>query len=312
MSEISLGKIEQVSLRTIWKNEAYDFTRWLTQPQNLALLSDEVGVSLKVIETEVNVGSFKTDILAEDEQGRKAIIENQLEETNHDHLGKIITYAAGKDAKIIIWIVNEVRDEHKQAVDWLNEHTDDELNFFLIKMELWRIASSPPAPKLLVISKPNEWTKAIREQGNEPSETKLLQLQFWNKFKQYAIDHGTSLRMRKPLPQHWYNSPVGSSAAHLAFTVNTQEGRVGCELYIPEEKELFKWLSLHKQEIEKELGEAPEWMDLPNKKASRIRITMVADLGIESKWNEYFAWLKDQGERFRAVFEKNIERAQIE
>lgn len=312
MAETSLGKVEQVDLRTVWRNEAYDFTRWLAQPENMALLSDEVGVSLKVIETEVNVGSFKTDILAEDDQGRKAVIENQLEETDHDHLGKIITYAAGKDARIMIWIVNEARDEHKQAIDWLNEHADEELNFFLIKMELWKIGSSPPAPKFQVISKPNDWTKAVRELVYEPTETKLMQLEFWNKFRQYATGRSTTLRFRKPRPQHWYDAPVGSSIAHLRYTIDTQEGRLGCELYIPESKELFKWLSSHKTEIEAELGENSEWMELPNKKASRIRTTLNADFDSESKWAEYFSWLKEEGERYQKVFQKHIKQAHIE
>jgi hypothetical protein len=311
VTEAGLGKLEQVDLRTIWKNEAYDFTKWLARPENMAILGEEVDVSLKLIETETNVGSFKTDILAEDDQGRKVVIENQLEETDHDHLGKIITYAAGKDAKIIIWIVNEVRDEHKQAIDWLNEHADEELNFFLIKMELWKIGSSPPAPKFEVVSKPNDWTKMVREPSYEPTETKLMQRDFWDKFKQYALSHNTTLRLRKPRPQHWYDTPIGSSVAHLAFTINTQEDKLGCELYIPEEKELFRWLSNHKNEIEGELGEKPEWMELPNKKASRIRITMPADFELESKWEEYFAWLKNQGEKFRAVFQKYIEQANI-
>ena len=140
----------------------------------MALLGEEVDISLKLTETETNVGNFKTDILAEDDQGRKVLIENQLEETDHDHLGKIITYAAGKDAKIIIWIVNEVRDERKQAIDWLNEHADEELNFLLIKMELWKIGSTPPAPKFEVISKPNDWTKMVKEPGYELTETKLM------------------------------------------------------------------------------------------------------------------------------------------
>jgi hypothetical protein len=311
VTEAGLGKLEQVDLRTIWKNEAYDFTKWLARPENMAILGEEVDVSLKLIETETNVGSFKTDILAEDDQGRKVVIENQLEETDHDHLGKIITYAAGKDAKIIIWIVNEVRDEHKQAIDWLNEHADEELNFFLIKMELWKIGSSPPAPKFEVVSKPNDWTKMVREPSYEPTETKLMQRDFWDKFKQYALGHNTTLRLGKPRPQHWYDTPIGSSVAHSAFTINTQEDKLGCELYIPEEKELFRWLSSHKGEIEGELGEKPDWMELPNKRASRIRITMPADFELESKWEEYFTWLKNQGEKFRVVFQKYIEQANI-
>jgi hypothetical protein len=120
-----LGKLEKVNIREIWKNEAKDFTTWLAKEENLALLSAEIDIPLKLIKIEASVGSFSADILAEEENtGNKAIIENQLEETDHDHLGKIITYGSGFDAKYLIWIFRDIREEHRQAIDWLNEKTD--------------------------------------------------------------------------------------------------------------------------------------------------------------------------------------------
>ncbi len=142
-----LARLKQINLRKAWGHEATDFTKWLAEEENLSLLSDEIGLDIKLIQTEANVGKFNVDILAEEENtGRKIIIENQLETTNHDHLGKIITYASGYDAEIIIWIVREAREEHKQAIDWLNDHSDEQSNFFLIKMELWQIGNSVYAP----------------------------------------------------------------------------------------------------------------------------------------------------------------------
>ena len=153
-----LGKLNQVDLRHIWVHEALDFTQWLAKPDNLAILSDEIGIDITLTQTEAHVGRFNVDILAEEENtGRKIIIENQLEPTNHDHLGKLITYASGYDAEIVIWIVEDARDEHTRAIDWLNEHTDENINFFLIKMELWQIGDSLPAPKFQIISQPNNW-----------------------------------------------------------------------------------------------------------------------------------------------------------
>src|SRR5205085_4728442 len=123
--------------------EALDFTNWLAQKENLEALGEEIGVDIKLIKTEANVGKFNVDILAEEENSeRKIIIENQLEDTNHDHLGKIITYASGYDAEIIVWIVESTREEHIRAIDWLNEHTDEDIDFFLIKMEIWKISDS--------------------------------------------------------------------------------------------------------------------------------------------------------------------------
>ena len=129
---MKLGKLEQITdLRSVWKHEAKDFTPWLAKEENLEILSEAVGIDIVVEEQESNVGDFSVDLFATEEgTGRRIIIENQLEETNHDHLGKIITYASGKEAEVIIWIVRKARDEHKQAIEWLNQHTDDKFEFF--------------------------------------------------------------------------------------------------------------------------------------------------------------------------------------
>ena len=213
------------------------------------------------------------DILAEEESsGRKIIIENQLEDTNHDHLGKIITYASGYDAEIIIWVVRDVREEHQRAVEWLNEHTDEKTGYFLIKVELWQIEGSKPAPKFDVLVSPNEWAKAIKASpaGGELSDTKLQQLDFWTKFKGFVRAKDTRIRLQTPRPQHWYDVSMGSSEAHVALTINSRENLLGCEIYISRNKELFKFLQERKDEIEKEIGEQAEWVDAAV--ASRIKI----------------------------------------
>ena len=307
----NLGKLEKVELRSAWKNEALDFTNWLAEEENLVLLSDEIGLDIKLIQTEANVGKFNVDILAEEENtGRKIIIENQLENTNHDHLGKIITYSSGHDAEIIIWIVKKVRDEHKQAVDWLNEHTDEKINFFAIEMELYRIGTSPPAPKFNIISKPNDWAKALKKSSSisEPTETKLMQLEFWEKYKEKIDSEKSILRTRNPRPQHWYNFAIGSSIAQLTYTVNTQDNEIGCEIYIRNEKELFQFLLQSKDKIEKELGEKLVWMELPGKKASRIKLIHEGDISDQENWESYFEWMKEKGENFQKVFSKYIKK----
>jgi len=178
---MKLGRIEQVELREIWKHEATNFTNWLAKPENLDLLSEEIDIEISLIDTEYNVGRFNVDIYAEEANvNRKIIIENQLERTDHDHLGKLITYASGLDAEIIIWIVKEVLEEHQQAMDWLNENTDEKISFFAVKMEVWKIGSSDPAPKFHIISKPNNWSKSVKQSAQKSalSETKLLQQNF--------------------------------------------------------------------------------------------------------------------------------------
>jgi len=310
-----LGKLKQVDLREQWKTEAGDFTKWLAGEENMALLSDEIGIDIKLIQTEASVGKFNVDILAEEETtGKKIIIENQLEATNHTHLGQIITYASGHEASYIIWIVKDVRDEHKQAVDWLNEHTDEDINFFIVKMELWQIDSSAYAPKFQIVSKPNEWAKAVKQLSGKSqlTDTKVTQLEFWNKFKEYAQGTKTALRLRKAHPQHWYDISIGTSGAHVALTINTQAKQLACELYIPDSKELFHKLSEHKDNIEPELGQKPEWMELPGKKAARIKLSKEGDIDQPDHWEEYFKWFKTTAENFQKVFLKYIKKVRSE
>lgn len=300
----NLSKLSKIELREVWGHEATDFTSWLSQPENLDLLSEEIGVDIKLVQTEANVGRFNVDILAEEESsGRKIVIENQLEDTNHDHLGKIITYASGYDAEIIIWIVRDIREEHQKAVEWLNEHTDERISFFLIKLELWQIESSNPAPKFEVIVSPNEWAKAIKTSSTsgELTDTKLQQLDFWTKFKAFVRTKDTKIRLQTPRPQHWYNVAMGIADAHVALTINSRENLLGCEIYINRNKDLFKFLREQKEEIEKEVGEKVEWVDAPV--ASRVKIEKhVSDVFGQEEADNYFAWLYEKMVLFQKVF----------
>jgi hypothetical protein len=211
-----------------------------------------------------------------------------------------------------VWVVKDVGEEHRQAVDWLNEHTDESIEFYLVKIELWQIENSPYAPKFEIISKPNDWTKAVRSStdAGELTETKVKQLDFWTQFKEYARRRQTKLRMQKSYPQHWTNISIGSSDAHVALTINSREGAFSTDLYIPNNKELYQKLFQHKDAIEKDLGITPEWMELPTKKASRIRILKAGVFEDEAKWQEQFEWLLKEAEKFARVFPKYIKLEQ--
>ncbi|HOW27340.1 MAG TPA: DUF4268 domain-containing protein [Elusimicrobiota bacterium] len=308
---MKLGKLEKKDLRGIWKNEAVDFTNWLAQEENLTLLSEEIGLSIKPIRTEAGVGNFSVDILAEDEDtGEKVIIENQLEMTDHEHLGKTITYAAGYDAHFVIWVVKDIREEHKQAIDWLNERTDENVNFFLVKVELWSVSGSDPAPKFQIISKPNDWVKALRGATNkgELTETKLLQLEYWTKFKEFCMARGTILSLRKASPQHWFNISMGSSSCYISLSVNTKEEILACWVWIPDSKETFHKFHENRVNIEKELGLPLEWNELPEKKASWVK-TSLPDSALDDpvEWaHHYFEWMLKTAEQFYAVFKKYL------
>ena len=181
---MELGKLEKIELREVWRHEALDFTRWLARKENIALLSKEIGIDIEVIETEMSVGRYNVDIYARDtESNKKIVIENQLENTNHDHLGKMLVYAAGLDADIAIWIVKDVNEEHRQAVEWLNDNSFEKINIFLVKVELWQIDNSPIAPKFQVICEPNNWAKVLKQQSKENvSDLELKQMEYWQGF----------------------------------------------------------------------------------------------------------------------------------
>lgn len=306
---MELSRLTKVQLREAWPHEASDFTNWLAEEENLQLLSDEIGIDISLVETEASAGRYYVDILAEEETtGRKIVIENQLEATNHDHLGKLITYASGFDAEIVVWIVKNVRDEHKQAVDWLNEHTDDKINIFAIEMELWQIGESPYAPKFQLLSQPNDWAKAVKSSSGQSqlTDTKLMQLDFWTQFKAFVATQESDLRLRKAYPQHWHDVSFGSSKAHLSLIMDTRNEQIRCELYIPGCKELFGELSGRQEQIEAALDYDLEWMELPGKKASRIRAARPMDVGNSELWTEYFEWLLEAAQLFQSVFSPHI------
>lgn len=286
---MQLGKLEKVrDLRSVWKHEANDFTKWLAKEENLATLGDEIGIDIELRSTEAKTGSFSTDILAvEANTDNKIIIENQLEQTNHDHLGKIITYASGHDAKTIIWIVKEAREEHRQAIDWLNEHTDEEINIFLCRIELWKIGDSSIAPKFQIVSSPNNWTKTIKRSidGNV-SDTKMLQYQYWAKLSDEIDNSYSKFNSRKPKAQHWYHLAIGSSLAHISLTINTQTDEIRSQIWIRDNKPLFDYLFEFKEDIESDVGFELNWQRLDNKKAAYINISSDFNIDNENDWSE--------------------------
>ncbi len=311
---MKIAKLNKVELRGHWTHEAHDFTKWLSEPENLELLSDEIGVGIELVQVEANVGRYNVDILAKEENtSKKIIIENQLETTDHSHLGQLITYAAGLEAEYIIWLVREAREEHQEAVDWLNEHTDEKLNFFLVVVELWQIGNSDPAVKFSVVSRPNDWKKTVMGSGvdGEQSETKSMQFDFWQKLRGYASRQYPELKLRKPAAQHWYDISIGRSDCHVCLTVLSREDKVGCELYIQNSKELFTKLRQQKNVIEKDLGLEGkiDWQELPERKASRIRTFVPFDFDDDKTWDKAFQWLGQTAITFKKTFSKNWNQA---
>ena len=308
--EVKLSRLEEIKdLRKVWENEAGDFTPWLSEEENLALLSDAVGIDITVEERESSVGDFSVDIFAkETDTDRKIIIENQLEDTDHDHLGKLITYASGKGASIIIWVVKHAREEHKAAIEWLNSHTDDEVSFFLCEIKLYKIGDSNPAVKFEVVEQPNDWSKeAKKTKGITPAEQQHYD--YWSAFVNYAYsDKCSNPEFSKEFkrPKIKYNSYVdfkaGSSLCHLSVNHVTTRNALDVELYIDNSKELFFMLKENKDDIEQNAGLKFEWKELENKQASRIIHTENVDLNNRDKWPQQFDWIMDTILKMKKAF----------
>ena len=272
---VELSKIERVDPREIWQHEAKHFTPWLAE--NLSDLGEALGLHLELRGIEVQVGSYSLDILAHDMGGQAVIIENQLEPTDHDHLGKLLTYAAGHDAGTIVWIAKEFRDEHRAALDYLNGRTGEDTEFFGVVVEVWKIDDSRPAPYFNLVVTPNEWRKERvgKQGGGRTSERN----EKYREFFQSLIDtlrekHG--FRDRTAPRGNWFDTGSGSSKVQywVEFAGSRREVRV--QVYIDRDKEwnerLFDKLEERKETIEAKLGESLSWERLDDKKACRIAV----------------------------------------
>lgn len=270
---MKLGTLKEIDVRELWKHEQYDFSNWLAKEENIKMIDDEIGLTLINVNKEVFVGSYRCDLVAEDETtGDKVVIENQLEATNHDHLGKIITYAAGLDAKTIIWIVKEAREEHIAAIEWLNNNTFKKIGFFLMELHAYTIDDSKPAPMFKIIEKPNDFVKNSKSnlKDRDLNKSQAERLYFWTEMNKVVIEKGRPFNIRKATTDHWYDVALGTSEAHISITLVSKNNYIAIEVYINNNKNLYDSLYQMKDEIEEKLGLSLEWLRLDNKKASRI------------------------------------------
>jgi hypothetical protein len=307
---MNIGKLKEVDIRNLWKHEQYDFSEWLSQSENIKLLDDILGLTLTDITKEAYVGSYRCDIFAKDESsGIKVIIENQLEASNHDHLGKIITYASGLDAEVIVWIVKQAKEEHRSAIEWLNNNTNNNVNFFLIELHAYTIENSVPAPFFEVIEKPNGFIKNSKINGEQDNLNKSQseRLEFWNRFNEILIDRGKPFNVRKATTDHWYDVALGTSEAHVSINLVNKESVVRIDLYINDNKELFDILYSRKDIIENDLGFKLIWDRLDNGKASRIKYKIKGlNYDNHSNYDELMNQVIDTAIKMRDTFKKYI------
>ncbi len=313
----NLGTLERIKdIRTIWPNEARDFTPWLAEDDNLALLAETLGLGPDGFElqgVEMSVGPFQADILCRDTgsaEGELVLIENQYGRTDHDHLGKLITYSAGLEARSVILICERLRPEHRAALDWLNDITADDHRFFGVTIELWRIGNSPVAPKFNVIVAPNDWRRQVKTTSSGPtSDLSALYQRYWQALNDRIEETDAQLSQRKVFPQSWTKFAIGRTKFKLFAGVLREKNKIRASLYMsgPNAKDRFSELSEQKAEIESEIGEELHWDSLPNRKGARVSLSLQnADVADESDWQRQHDWLIDYLVKFDNAFRQRI------
>ena len=307
---MKLGRLTEVNVRELWPHEQYDFSNWLAKDENIELLGETVGLTLTEVDKEVYVGAYRCDLVAKDETtGIKVIIENQLESSDNNHLGQIITYASGLDASVIIWIVKEAREEHKSAIEWLNNNTNKDLGFFLIELHAYKIGDSLAAPKFEIVEKPNDFIKNSKNNtgSGEMNKSQSERLEFWNKFNEVIIERGKPFNVRKATTDHWYDVALGTSEAHMSISLVNKESCITVEVYVSDNKKFFDELYAKKDNIEQELGFNLDWQRLDDKKASRIKYSIPGlNFDNHSNYADLMNTVIDKVILFKKVFKKYI------
>lgn len=310
MSEINLGEIERVGVKEVWPDEARDFTPWLAD--NLEMLGDALGVELKLVRTEAKVGGFSLDILAQDDDGSDVAIENQFGKTDHPHLGKLLTYAAGVDAAKIVWVAEEFRDEHRVSLDWLNGRTDENAQFFGVVVELWKIDGSRPAPRFGLFASPNSWTVQLPTGGNGPinpeiplTDNQKRYIQFWRPLLETLnSEHRWNVRTRNS--DSWFDASAG--LINFKRTMRFGNGKAQVQIRIDSTEQswnegAFDLLEQRRDEIEEKIGDNLVWDR--NERAKVSHISMERNGAIrdsDEDLKEIRHWMLENIEKIKTVF----------
>ncbi len=257
-----ISRLQRVPIREVWQTEPQGFTPWLASRENLPLLAEAIGLRLDIQSTEESVGDFRADIVCKSlPEGDLVLIENQFAQTDHTHLGQILTYAAGLEAVTIVWIAETFRDEHRAAIDWLNEKTPENINFFALEIELWRIGDSPVAPKFNIVCRPNEWTRSVAEAARPTSEQSEFRWSYWSTFvHQPALASITS----RPLnPNRQGNLPIPTTWQNFMLQVYASNTEGACAIYLScrgaNRFQNYQQLQSRRDAIERTVGNSLRW-----------------------------------------------------
>jgi len=301
----TLGRLKQVDPRVAWANEAYNFTPWLAQSDNLLLLGEALGMELELVQQEAGVGAFSADILAKDiATDTFVVIENQLETTDHSHLGQLITYASGLDATTIVWISRVVREEHRAAMDWLNSKTPENTAFYAIEVELWQIGDSDLAPKFNVVSRPNSFQKHTRQaQESSTGAAGQLYFEYFTALFAHIAEVAPQIKTMNPLPQKWTNISVGKTNYHLRVSAGLQKKHLVIDFvaYLDADKKIADFLQSRESQIRTRIPNAI-FNRKEGKKESAVEVYKDCDIENRDDWNAQFEWIVSELQAFIEVF----------
>lgn len=313
-----LGRLRHVDLRNIWQSESAHFTPWLAQEENLSPLGETLRLDLQLEAQERSVGPFRADILCKDIGSDSwVLVENQLERTDHTHLGQLLTYASGLDAVTIVWIAAQFTEEHRSTLDWLNKITNESFKFFGLEVELWSIGDSVAAPKFNIVSKPNNWSRSVARSARaideaELTDTRMMQRDYWDGLHGHLNRlQGAVTGNRTSQPQNWMAYSVGRANFNVGTTMLRKEHMLRADLYISGTKAnaFFAQLHTQKEQIEEELGYRLTWEDLPHAQDCRIAAYLEdANPEDRSDWNRQHAWLAEKVNELHAAFATRLQQ----
>lgn len=323
MNTVALGRLSRVNLREAWSKEDTNFTPWLSEPENLEVLSSALGLDLEPVGNEVAVGAFKADIVCKDagaEPDSLVVIENQIERTNHSHLGQVLTYASGLGAASIVWVASEFTEEHRSALDWLNGITDNQIRFFGVEVELWEIDGSRPAPKFNIVSKPNDWTRHVKQAArgsDDASESKLdlMRREYWAHLQHVLKEkRGPVVRDTEPWGKPYLGFGVGRTHVSVRATTDVWRKTVGADLYIGGDAARFIYCRLveQREQIDDEwitsFSDKLVWDERQDAKHSRIGVTTSADPEDQADWVNQHDWLAQRLNHLHRIFSQRVQK----
>lgn len=312
-----LGRLSAVDLRETWISEAQHFTPWLAEPTNLELFGQTLDLELEVDSIEKAVGPYRADILCREVgTDRLVLIENQIEATDHKHLGQLLTYAAGLDTAVICWLARRFTEEHRAVLDWLNEVTDDRFAFFGVEIELWKIGDSVPAPRFSIVAKPNEWRRAVsksagRVRADEPEGIDINRVAYWQAFEAALEQRNGAFKARgRPPRMGYYSFTLARNVYLYAYrNVATREIGVYLALYGPLSSALFEQLIAERVSIESTIEGKLDWRTVEPDKRYWIMLALPGTNPLdELDWPRQHAWLIDHLERFDSAFRARVSR----